>query len=241
MVYVQSIKSYLQDADVMALCHLDYALKVTGGALRDGTTGVTGLANDERLHITGHGGKGSIVGMTVQDIAQRLQADIPRQLSASVLITTCYAGSSSGGFGLNPDGSQAVQYDSVLKQLARSLRGWTGLTLYGYRGPTITNAYMDPKIGFVPDEKVEDAGNLQGHLLGGQFRTPFILATQVHDAWFQTHQHRNAAWFLANCAGHVDAIAQRARDFYQRFYQVLKFRQLLGTEQEQLASVDILA
>lgn len=238
MVYVESIDKFMRTEDLMAMCHLDYALKTTGGELRDAASGVAGLASGERLHVVGHGDEGMLVRMDIDLLIATLKKGIAKGLSCSILLTPCYAGASSGGAEVDDQGNKvgSVQaYDSVLKQIAKQMRGWSQLTLYGYRGPTITNVNMKPQIGYVPAANVPTAGSLQGKLMKQHF---MLFKTFASDSKRLASQV--APIDVQQCTQAVSKFAVAAANFYQEFYNMLDARNLLAEGEKELSTVDIL-
>jgi hypothetical protein len=238
MVYVESVDTFMRTEDLMAMCHLDYALKTTGGDLRDAALGVAGLASGERLHVVGHGGEGMLANMDIDLLVATLKKGIAKDLSCSILLTPCYAGASSGGSEVDKQGNKvgSVQaYNSVLKQIAKQMRGWSQLTLYGYRGPTITNANMKPQIGYVPAANVPTAGSLQGGLM-----QKYFMLFKKFDSASQNLANQVAPIGVQQCTQAVGKFAVDAKDFYQEFYNILDARGLLADGERELSTVDIL-
>jgi hypothetical protein len=115
------------------------------------------------------------------------------------------------------------------------MRGWSQLTLYGYRGPTITNVNMKPQIGYVPAANVPTAGSLQGGLMNKYF---MLFKTFASDS--QRLASQVVPIGVQQCTQAVSKFAVSAKDFYQEFYNILEARNLLAEGEKELSTVDIL-
>lgn len=225
MVYVRSISELTSDPatlkDLFYLSHVDYALKTTGGDLVDEKVGVANLQPDETLHIVAHGGPGSLQGIPIGNLVKVLKG-IPASYQGRILVTACYSTAPvSGG-------------KTTLRQIADALKAdGHKVTLIGNKGPSITNAHMNPAIAYVSADNTSAAGKIQNAMTGSKGAFPTLNAD-----W----KTQSAALVKSkvDAKAMVQAAAEHAKTFYQAFHDELVQKNLISPESEMLTSIDIL-
>jgi hypothetical protein len=226
MVYVRSIAELTSDKDTLDdlfyLSHVDYAIKKTGGDLVDEKIGVANLKPDETLHIVAHGGPGALQGLPIGDLVKTLKG-LPANYHGRILVTACYSAAVVAGG------------KTTLKQIADGIKanGHTGLTLIGNKGPSITNAHMNPTIAYVSEANTPAAGTVQGEMTG-----PRGAYATLNSSW--QAKAANLVKSKTDAKAMVAAASDHAKDFYQAFYNALSKKGLLSPENEMLTSIDIL-
>jgi len=225
MIYVHSITQLESDQatlkDLFYLSHVDYALKTTGGDLVDEKIGVAKLQPNETLHIVAHGSPGSLQGIPIGNLVIVLKG-IPKSYQGRIVVTACFSSAVVAGG------------KTTLRQIADGLKAdGHKVTLIGNKGPSITNAHMNPKIAYVSEANIKAAGKIQDDMIGNKGAFP-----KLNSDW----QTKSAALVRAktNAKAMVQAAADHAKDFYQAFYNELIKVNLISPENEMLTSIDIL-